>query len=450
VVTEPVFVMDFGTCFSAAAVVAGGEVQLIREPSTGSFSWPSAVYLEAGRLLAGSPAVQRRNRDPAGYRSELKRYLGQDAAIDLGGRGYPVRELVTAVIGALKNAAEVTAGTGISRAVLTVPASYGRADQRRRLLISAAEATGLRTVELLPEPVAAVFAPVMGQPPSPGDLVLVYDFGGGTFDTALVRIGDGQHEVLGSAALDDCGGLDLDAVLTSSLTASSGGWMQTAFRGESRPGGDSALRIKLTIGETARSLKHQLSDTTEAEEFILPDASPARLTRQELGALAAPLLDRTVECCRGLLKRLDVAASDLSVVVTVGGSTRMPAIADLVGHAFGRPVRRADDPDLAVVQGAAQWARSHAVRKVPALPRADGTTLLRWMIPPGRLLRWLVPPGSPYEEGAPLARVRLDDGTIWDLCASRPGRVDQVLAETGDAVSKDRWLAVALEQPADG
>ena len=89
------------------------------------------------------------------------------------------------------------------------------------MLISAAEATGLRTVELLPEPVAAVFAPVMGQPPSPGDLVLVYDFGGGTFDTALVRIGAEQHEVLGSAALDDCGGLDLDAVLTSSLTASS-------------------------------------------------------------------------------------------------------------------------------------------------------------------------------------------------------------------------------------
>jgi molecular chaperone DnaK (HSP70) len=447
VVTEPVFVMDFGTCFSAAAVVSGAEVQLIREPSTGSFSWPSAVYLESGRLLAGSAAVHRRTRDPAGYRSELKRYLGQDAAIDLGGRGYPVRELVTAVIGALKNAAEAAAGTGISRAVLTVPASYGRADQRRRLLISAAEATGLRTVELLPEPVAAVFAPVMGQPPSPGDLVLVYDFGGGTFDTALVRIGDGQHEVLGSAALDDCGGLDLDAVLTSSLTASTGGWLQTAFTGEARPGGDSAaLRIKLTIGDTARNLKHQLSDTTEAEEFILPDASPARLTRRELGALAAPLLDRTVECSRGLLKRLDVAPGDLSVVVTVGGSTRMPAVAELVGHAFGRPVRRADDPDLAVVQGAAQWARSYAVRKVPALPRSDGTTLLRWMIPPGRLLRWLVPLGATYEEGAPLARVRLDDGTIWDLCASRPGRVEHVLAETGDVVSKDRWLAVAHEQ----
>lgn len=445
--TEPVLVMDFGTCFSAAAVVSGGEVQLIREPSTGSFSWPSAVYLEGGRLLAGSPAVQRRNRDPAGYRSELKRYLGQDAAIHLGGRGYPVRELVAVVIGALKYAAEATAGASISRAVLTVPASYGRADQRRALLINAAGATGLRTVELLPEPVAAVFAPVMGQPPSQGDLVLVYDFGGGTFDTALVRISAGQHEVLGSAALDDCGGLDLDAVLTSSLTKSTGEWLQTAFRAEARPGGDSAaLRIKLSVGDTARSLKHQLSDTTEAEEFILPDASPARLTRQELTALAAPLLDRTMECCRGLLKRLDVAATDLSAVVTVGGSTRMPAVTDLVERAFGCPVRRADDPDLAVVQGAAQWARSHAVRKIPALPRSDGTTLLRWVIPPARLLRWLVPPGATYEEGAPLARVRLDDGTIWDLCASRPGCVEQVLAETGDVVSKDRWLAVAREQ----
>jgi pyruvate/2-oxoglutarate dehydrogenase complex dihydrolipoamide acyltransferase (E2) component len=68
------------------------------------------------------------------------------------------------------------------------------------------------------------------------------------------------------------------------------------------------------------------------------------------------------------------------------------------------------------------------------------------MVPPGRLLRWLVPVGDTYEKGAPLARVRLDDGTIWDLCASRPGRVEQVLAEAGDVVSEDRWLAVAHEQ----
>lgn len=443
---EAILVVDFGTCYSAAAVVSGG-VQLIREPTTGSFSWPSAVYAADGRLLVGSPAVQRRNRDPAGYRSELKRYLGQDEGVLLGGRSYPVHELVTAVLSALKTEAEATAGVHIDRAVLTVPASYGRADQRRALMISAAEAAGLRTVELLPEPVAAVFAPVMGPQPVVGELILVYDFGGGTFDTALVRMGAGQHEVLGSAALDDCGGLDLDAILASSLTAGAREWLDSAIGTSARPGSEStSLRLKVTIGDVARSLKHQLSATTEAEEFILPDSPPARLSRGELGVLVTPLLGRTVECCHELLNRLDVATADISAVVAVGGSTRMPAVTDLIERTFGRPLRRADDPDLAVVQGAAQWASSNAVRTVLSLPRAQGMVLLRWTIPHGRLLRWLVPLGVLYQEGASLARVRFDDGTIWDLCASRPGRMEQVFAETGDEVSKDRWLAVAREQ----
>jgi len=445
-VAEPILVVDFGTCYSAAAVVSGG-VQLIREPTTGSFSWPSAVYAADGRLLVGSPAVQRRNRDPAGYRSELKRYLGQGEGILLGDRSYPAHELVTAVLSALKTEAEATAGVHIERAVLTVPASYGRADQRRALMITAAEATGLRTVELLPEPVAAVFAPVMGPRPMVDELMLVYDFGGGTFDTALVRIGAGQHEVLGSAALDDCGGLDLDAILASALTADAGEWLESATGTSARPGSEStSLRLKVTIGDIARSLKHQLSDTTVAEEFILPGSPPVRLSRGELAALAAPLLDRTVECCHELLKRLNVATTDISAVVTVGGSTRMPAVTDVVERAFGSRLRRADDPDLAVVQGAAQWASSSAVRIIPALPHAQGMVLLRWMIPHGRLLRWLVPPGTPYPEGASLARVRFDNGTIWDLCASRPGCMEQVFAETGDEVGQDQWLAVAREQ----
>jgi len=446
-VAEPILVVDFGTCYSAAAVVSGGGVQLIREPTTGSFSWPSAVYAADGRLLVGSPAVQRRNRDPAGYRSELKRYLGQDEGILLGGRSYLAHELVTAVLSALKTEAEATAGIRIDRTVLTVPASYRRADQRRALMISAAEAAGLRTVELLPEPVAAVFAPVMGPRPVVGELMLVYDFGGGTFDTALVRIGAGQHEVLGSAALDDCGGLDLDAILASSLTADAGEWLKSAIGTSGTPGSEStSLRLKVTIGDIARSLKHQLSDTTEAAEFILPGSPPVRLSRAELAVLVAPLIDRTMECCHELLKRLNIATTDISAVVTVGGSTRMPAVTDLIERTFGRPLRRADDPDLAVVQGAAQWASSNAVRMIPSLPRTQGMVLLRWTIPHGRLLRWLVPPGAPYQEGTSLARVRFDDGTIWDLCASRPGCVEQVFAETGDEVGKDQWLAVAREQ----
>jgi molecular chaperone DnaK len=445
-VDEPILVVDFGTCFSSAALVTGTEPQLIREPATGNLAWPSAVFADNGRLLVGSAAAARRNRDPASFRGELKRYLGQDTGLVLGNRGYSPEELVTAVLTAIKAEAERAAGGPIGRAVLTVPASYGLADQRRKLMIAAAESIGLRTVELLAEPVAAVFAPVMGPQPAGSELVLVYDFGGGTFDTALVQTGAAGCEVLGSAALDDCGGLDLDALLVSRLTDEAGGWLTSLDSAQRASGASTALRLRATFGDVARNLKHQLSDTLQAEEFVLPDSPSAHLSRSELAALAAPLLDRTVGCCRDLLKQRDVPSSEISAIVMVGGSTRMPAVAEALERAFGIQLRRADDPDLAVVRGAAQWARSHAVRSVPPLPRSPGSTLLRWTIPPARLVRWLVPPGTAYEEGMPLARVRYEDGTMWDLCASRPGRLEQVFAGPGDELANVVWLASATEE----
>jgi molecular chaperone DnaK len=445
-VAEPILVVDFGTCFSSAAVLTSTEPQLIREPMTGNLGWPSAVFADGGQLLVGSPATARRNRDPANFRGELKRYLGQEQGIVLGNRSYLPQELVTAVLAALKAEAERVAGGPISRAVLTVPASYGLADQRRKLMIAAAESIGLQTVELLAEPVAAVFAPVIGARPQSNQVVLVYDFGGGTFDTALVRTGTAGCQVLGSAALDDCGGLDLDALLVSRLTDDASGWLTSASRTRRATDASTSLRLRATFGDVARNLKHQLSDTVTAEEFVLPDSPSARLSRPELTLLAAPLLDRTVECCRDLLKQLDVPVSELSAIITVGGSTRMPAVAETLEHAFGIELRRADDPDLAVVRGAAQWAMSYAVRSAPPLPPSPGSTLLRWMIPPARLLRWLVPLGAAYQEGTPLARVRYDDGTIWDLCASRPGQLAQVLVGPGDELSNVLWLAIAHEE----
>jgi molecular chaperone DnaK len=447
-VAEPILVVDFGTCFSSAAVLAGPEPQLIREPTTGSFAWPSAVFADGGQLLVGTPATARRNRDPVSFRDELKRYLGQDQGIVLGNRGYSPQELVSAVLAALRAEADRVAGGPVSRAVLTVPASYRRADQRRKLMIAAAQSAGLRTVELLAEPVAAVFAPVIGLRPEGSQLVLVYDFGGGTFDTALVRTGAAGSEVLGSGALDDCGGLDLDALLVSRLTGDASQWLASLGPAQRAADASASLRLRATFGDVARSLKHQLSDTVQAEEFVLPDSPSARLSRSELTQLAAPLLDRTVECCRDLLKQLDVPVSDVSAIVMVGGSSRMPAVAETLERAFGLPLSQADDPDLAVVRGAAQWAMSNAVRSVPPMPSSPGSTLLRWLIPPARLLRWLVPAGVAYREGAPLARVRYDDGTLWDLCASRPGTLEQVFVGPGDELTSALWLAVAHEDQA--
>jgi molecular chaperone DnaK len=444
--TEPSLVVDFGTCFSSAATVTGQDVHLVNEPASGSLAWSSAVFLDGEKLLVGTLAENRKRRDPAAYRTEFKRDLGQAEGIVLGDRSFAPQELVTAVLMALKREAERIAGSTITRGVITVPASYTFADQRRALMIAAAEAAGLRTVELLAEPVAAVFAPVLGTPLRPGELVLVYDFGGGTFDTALVRIGEPAHEILGNAALDDCGGRDVDALLAAQLEAEADQWL-TSLLGAPTPAEEkaAALRLHMALGDVARNMKHQLSETTEAEDFLIPTAPASRLSRAELAALATPMVRRTVNCCRDLIRRLDVSTADISAVLLVGGTTRMPIVAEILGREIGRPLRQTDDPDLAVVRGAAQWAMSNAVRQIPPLPHAPGTALLSWEAPHGRLLRWLVPIGAPYEAGTPLVRVRLDDGSLWDLAASVAGRLDQVLAAPGSEYDPGQCLAVAAQ-----
>ncbi|MFD0531769.1 Hsp70 family protein [Kitasatospora arboriphila] len=225
--TGPVLVVDFGTSSSAAAVVVDGRERLLKEPSSGLLSWPSAVSVAAdGRLLVGSAAERRKRAEPDSYRAEFKRDLGERAPVVLGGRGYPATGLVAAVLAEFRSQGRTVTGTEIDRLVVTVPASYGPVDPRREAMLEAGREAGFRSVELLAEPVAAAHAAVAGEPFGPGQTVLVYDFGGGTFDTALVRIGaDGARTVLGHAALDDCGGRDIDALLTGGIATEARDWL---------------------------------------------------------------------------------------------------------------------------------------------------------------------------------------------------------------------------------
>ncbi|WP_238011401.1 Hsp70 family protein [Dactylosporangium sp. AC04546] len=207
-------VVDFGTSASSAALVTGGQVRLLKEPASGLYSWPSAVALEGDRLLVGTAAERRKRSDPAGYRAEFKRDLGQSVPVPLGERAYAPQDLVAAVLGVFRDRAAELHGEPVHRLLLTVPASYAEGDPRRALMVAAGEAAGFPEVQLVAEPVAAAFAPVAGAGFGAGQVVLVYDFGGGTFDAAVIRCGaDGVHEVIGHAALDDCGGRDIDALL---------------------------------------------------------------------------------------------------------------------------------------------------------------------------------------------------------------------------------------------
>jgi molecular chaperone DnaK len=447
---RPALVVDFGTSSSSAALVAGDDVRLVPEPITGSYTWPSAVLWDGRHMYVGSIAERRKRAEPTAYAAEFKRGLAADIPMPLGDRRFRPVEQVVVVLATLRAEAEALYGGTIDRAVVTIPASYRVGDQRRAQMIAAGEAAGFQIVELLSEPVAAAFAPVTGAPLAPGELVLVYDLGGGTFDTALVRVGERWHDVLGHVALDDCGGRDIDSLIAGRIQAEGAEWLAELVASAAEDtSGQATLRLEMAITDFARRIKHQLSDTDVVEDFFMPHTPPYRMTREELAVLAGPLLDRTIACCRHLLEELDFTVDDLDAVLLVGGGARMPAVIETVERAFDRPLRHVDEPELATVRGAARWLGQSGRRLVPPSPDADGLHPLAFAIPEGgaRLLRWMVEPGQPYPAGAVLARVRLPSGALWDLTASAPGAVERLLVPAGAEISAQHWLALARPVP---
>ncbi|WP_238009866.1 Hsp70 family protein [Dactylosporangium sp. AC04546] len=430
---EPVLVIDFGTSTSSAVLVADGAARPLKEPGSGSYSWPSVVCRDGERLLVGVTAERRKRSDPAAYRAEFKRDLGQVAEIPLGDASYPVEHLVAAVLRVLRDRAEELHGAPVDRAVLTVPASYGDGDARRNLMVAAGERAGFAEVDLLPEPVAAALAPLPGAGFGAGDLVLVYDFGGGTFDAALVRFGpDGGHDVLGHRALDDCGGRDVDAVLIDHIrTAGGDGLAESLHDGGSRM---VRLRFGLQLGDFARGVKHQLSEVDAVEDFVTAAAPPSHVARAELATLIAPLLARTIDCCHTLLRGCGVAPGNVAAVLLVGGTSRMPVVADTVGPAFDRLLRRPEDPDLAVAQGAAELELRLPPRRVEPEVGTD-ITAPRWTLPGGggRLVRVLAGPGDDFAPGDVLAVARDVTGRLQRLLAPPfPGRVEAWTVAVGE------------------
>ncbi|GFJ78586.1 hypothetical protein Phou_027660 [Phytohabitans houttuyneae] len=440
----PVLVVDLGTTTSAAVVVAGEESVPVPDPVSGAAAWPSAVLWDGQQMLVGTLAERRKRAEPESFAAEFKRGLAADVSVVLGRHRFRPVEQVVALLAALRLEGERLHGAPITRTLLTVPAAYTSADPRRARVIAAAEAAGLETVELLPEPVAAAFAPVAGPPLVPGDLLLVYDLGGGTFDAALLRIGERWHELLGHATLDDCGGREIDALLAARVHAEGEAWLAPLLS-SAGPTDPATMRLGMAVTDFAQRLKHQLSAAPSVEDFFLPNAPAYRLTQADLRTLAAPLLSRTVTCCTDLLARLGVSPHQVAAVLTVGGGSRMPAVSDLLQQTLRLPLRTTDDPDLAAVRGAAHWLPRSGPRRVPAVTSPEPSIPLSFAIPGGsaQLLRWLVAPGQAYVAGVPLARVRLPGGALWDLTARTPGTLDRLLATPGSEVVAHEWLALA-------
>jgi molecular chaperone DnaK (HSP70) len=202
------------------------------------------------------------------------------------------------------------------------------------------------------------------------------------------------------------------------------------------------------VGETV--LVHDLGATFEATVLRVGDDLPEVLATAAIldwppDTAPTTAIDMTIACCRELL-----AAANAQWVLPVGGGARMPGLVPALEDALGRPVARLAEPELAVVRGIAQWWPRTGPRAVMARPAVDRMTPLVFTIPGGsaRLLRWLVRPEEPYDAGAPLARVRLAGGALWDLTARSRGTLDQILIEGGAPVATGEWLALVRQDPA--
>ncbi|MDG6106416.1 Hsp70 family protein [Dactylosporangium aurantiacum] len=391
--------VDFGTSNTVAALrTPAGEARLVL--FDGSPLLPSAVFADAGgRLIVGRDAQQRAAARPAAYEPNPKRHV-VDGSLLLGEVEVPVVDAVTAVL----RRVAVEAGGTADRTVLTYPVAWGAS--RRAVLVDAAAAAGLPDVTLVPEPVAGAAYFLASTPAGlvEGQTALVYDFGAGTFDASVVRRTDGQLQVLASHGLADAGGLDIDAALVAAIHAQ----LRPADPAWTRlhhPRTPADLRARLQLWDNVRAAKESLSRNGATFVHVPLLDTEVPLGREQLEALAMPILDRTVGAARAALREAGVTADAL---YRVGGSSRVPLVATLLHRQFGLPAAPVDQPELAVALGSltaphpppqppgpiaapATVPADAAVHPVPADPLPEPSVAQEWPAAPA----WAMVPHEP-------------------------------------------------------
>ena len=351
--------IDIGTTYSSICILGpDGKAQPV-DISTGAsmfgskYSLPSAVFIEdGGGILVGQAAMNSRKHKPQNFRNEFKRHLGEDFPLLVGERSFRPEALYTELFRHMKARAEKLTGESIEKAYLTYPASYGK--KRREKLRAAANAAGLFDLELVDEPTAAAMRYCAEGYVKDGQTLLVYDFGGGTFDVSLIRYENGKFELLSEPlGLERCGGMDIDYLISLDMRDTiekemPGTWdmlQQTPNR---------FLRFTSQLNELAVKAKHHLSDANTFEEYIEigMDDVHYQLTQERLNGMIAELVGNTVKICRRALDEADVAASEVSAVLMVGGTTRIPLVQEMARKITGKPALCAADLELIVSQGA--------------------------------------------------------------------------------------------------
>jgi molecular chaperone DnaK len=365
--------IDLGTTNSAMAIIEAGEPTII-ENSEGNRTTPSIVAISKTKeRLAGQIAKRQAVTNPTNTIYGIKRFMGHNfdeevvqkdkaivpyeikkgsdggAVVVMGDKEYRPEEVSAMILSKLKADAEAKLGETITEAVITVPAYFN--DSQRKATQDAGKIAGLNVRRIINEPTAAALA--YGFNKKKDEKIVVYDFGGGTFDVSVLEVGDDVIEVQSSDGDAHMGGRDIDQGIVRFL-------IDEFKKGEGIDLGKDKLALQ-RLDEAAEKAKHELSSTTETEvniPFITSDSEGPKhllikLTRAKLEELAHEYIDKSIEITKRALEASGIQKGDIDEIILVGGQTRMPAIVAAVKNLFGKEPNKTINPDEVVALGAA-------------------------------------------------------------------------------------------------
>lgn len=341
--------IDLGTTNSCTAVMEGGKAVVIHN-AEGSRTTPSVMALtKNGERLIGDAAKRQSAANPERTVASIKRHMGTDYRVKIEGKQYLSQEISAQILMKLKEDAESYLGTEVSEAVITVPAYFN--DAQRQATKDAGRIAGLDVKRIINEPTAAALA--YGLDNGMEQKIMVYDLGGGTFDVSVIQIEDGVIEVLATSGNNHLGGDDFDEAVA--------GYLVETFKKTDGIDLKKDVQAMQRIKEAAEKAKIELSSMSETNinlPFIIVDRGEThhidiQLTRTKFEELTYGLVSKTEEPVRNALKDAGLSAGELSKVLMVGGSTRIPAVQRKVSEITGKRPDQSLNPDECVALGAA-------------------------------------------------------------------------------------------------
>ena len=343
--------IDLGTTNSCVAVMEGGKPTVIPN-AEGGRTTPSVVAINKdGERLVGQVAKRQAVANHDNTVISIKREMGTDHKATLGGKEYTAPEISAMILSKLKADAESYLGSKVSQAVITVPAYFN--DSQRQATKDAGKIAGLEVLRIINEPTAASLAYGLDKGENKNQKILVYDLGGGTFDVSILEIGEGVFEVLSTNGNTRLGGDDFDQRIIDLLVEE--------FK---KAEGVDLSKDKLAmqrLKEAAEKAKIDLSASTKTTislPFITADANGPKhleydLSRAKFDSLTEDLVVKTIDCTKRALSDAKLSTSDIDKVILVGGSTRIPAVFEMVKNVTGKEPYKGINPDECVAIGAA-------------------------------------------------------------------------------------------------